>query len=285
MPKSESSSTPKVRQERWARGPVAVSKKKANGKGKGKASRPVVSVTYEDGSGPSNGSGPNGKGKSKAHDADGDFEIEDGQDEDQEEEDIKPDIVDTQVPAPPSIVNENKSSSSSSFIIVAGSYEKNLYGLQASFKKDSLVPTLEPIFIFPAHISCIKAAAAAPLGARWLATGSDDEIVKIWDLRRRKEVGGLSQHVGKCSAASCQGRRSPLYEYSAEHLELIAFTQFHIYLLHRIYHRSHIPDPFTSPLCVRRLHDLPVPYKRLGSSSYAQRPLWPSQLCRCPPEW
>lgn len=94
------------------------------------------------------------------------------------------------------------------FKIVAGSYEKLLYGLQGTV---TLVPSdaaagssthsgvafhLKPQFIFPAHVSCVKAVAASPNGGKWLATGSADEIVKVWDLRRRKEIGGLMHHAG-----------------------------------------------------------------------------------------
>jgi protein MAK11 len=50
---------------------------------------------------------------------------------------------------------------------------------------------VETIFIFPAHVSYIKTVAASPQGGKWLATGSGDEIIKVWDLRRRKEVGGF----------------------------------------------------------------------------------------------
>ena len=85
----------------------------------------------------------------------------------------------------------------SSFIIIAGSYEKLLYGLEGSYECGSVNPTLKPIFIFPAHLACVKAVAASP-GGKWLATGSEDEFVKVWDLRRRKEVGSLSQHEGMC---------------------------------------------------------------------------------------
>jgi len=90
------------------------------------------------------------------------------------------------------------------FLVIAGSYEKLLYGLEGSFAPSSssstghgeIKPKLEPIFIFPAHLACVKAIAASP-GGKWLATGSEDEFVKVWDLRRRKEVGSLSQHVGE----------------------------------------------------------------------------------------
>ena len=91
----------------------------------------------------------------------------------------------------------------SSFKIIAGSYERLLYGLEGTVSVSSsagseseLEWTLKPIFIFPAHVSHIKTVAASPQGGKWLASGSGDEIVKIWDLRRRKEVGGLMQHEG-----------------------------------------------------------------------------------------
>ncbi|KAL6309384.1 WD40-repeat-containing domain protein [Sparassis latifolia] len=85
----------------------------------------------------------------------------------------------------------------STFKVIAGSYEKLLYGLEGTISAEETEPTfhLKPIFIFPAHISCIRAVAASPQGGKWLATGSVDEIVKVWDLRRRKEIGGSITHL------------------------------------------------------------------------------------------
>ena len=98
---------------------------------------------------------------------------------------------------------EKKTSFPSSFKIIAGSYERLLYGLEGTTSISSsagaleeLEWTLKPIFIFPAHVSCVKTVAASPQGGKWLATGSGDEIIKVWDLKRRKEVGGLMQHEG-----------------------------------------------------------------------------------------
>lgn len=82
------------------------------------------------------------------------------------------------------------------FVIIAGSYEKLLYGIEGAYPPGQEKPVLKPIFIFPAHLACVKAVAASP-GGKWLATGSEDEFVKVWDLRRRKEVGSLSQHTGE----------------------------------------------------------------------------------------
>ncbi len=79
------------------------------------------------------------------------------------------------------------------FKIIAGTYEKLLYGLEGKYAGGEVA--LDPLFIFPAHLACVKAVTASPTG-KWLATGSEDEFIKVWDLRRRKEVGSLSQHTG-----------------------------------------------------------------------------------------
>lgn len=102
---------------------------------------------------------------------------------------------------------------SGSFIVIAGSYEKLLYGVEGVYgadsdtDTDSTHPTISPIFIFPAHLACVKAIAASP-GGKWLATGSEDEFIKVWDLRRRKEVGSLSQHTGESSDEQRQAESS-----------------------------------------------------------------------------
>lgn len=85
------------------------------------------------------------------------------------------------------------------FKIIAGSYEKLLYGLEGHYPSGSDVPVLKPIFIFPAHLSWIKCIAASPNG-KYLATGSEDEFIKVWDLRRRREIGALSQHTGSITS-------------------------------------------------------------------------------------
>ncbi|KAG2061657.1 WD40 repeat-like protein [Suillus hirtellus] len=86
------------------------------------------------------------------------------------------------------------------FKVIAGSYEKLLYGFDGSVSLDEVNDgykfELKPIFIFPAHVSCVKAVAASPNGGKWLATGSADEVIKVWDLRRNKEIGGLMHHEG-----------------------------------------------------------------------------------------
>ncbi|QRV88677.1 RNA 2'-phosphotransferase, Tpt1/KptA family protein [Ceratobasidium sp. AG-Ba] len=111
----------------------------------------------------------------------------------------------THTPSSPS------SALSTTFKVVVGTYEKLLYGLEASAKLEDgisgqLAVTLTPIFIFPAHVACVRAVAASPQGGKWLATGSTDEIIKVWDLRRRKEIGGLVQHQGSITHLSFPSR-------------------------------------------------------------------------------
>jgi len=112
---------------------------------------------------------------------------------------------------------EQEPSLPSSFKIIAGSYERLLYGLQGTVSVSSpnasseLEWTLKPIFIFPAHVSYIKTVAASPQGGKWLATGSGDEIIKVWDLRRRKEVGGLMHHEGSTLYLSLSPRTDTFF--------------------------------------------------------------------------
>jgi len=154
---------------------------------------------------------------------------------------------------------EQESSLPSSFKIIAGSYERLLYGLQATVSASSpdtsseLEWTLKPIFIFPAHVSYIKAVAASPQGGKWLATGSGDEIIKVWDLRRRKEVGGLMQHEGSTTHFSISLREPTFF-------------------LFRLHHPSHILVTLASRLSVRRWDTMYLSRPRLGGASVAEGP-------------
>lgn len=94
----------------------------------------------------------------------------------------------------------------STFIVSAGSYERLLYGLSCTFvagEEAGLVKLqVTPVFSFPAHLSSIKSVASSVLvspgtgserkvGGKYLVSGGTDEIIKVWDLKRKKEVGSL----------------------------------------------------------------------------------------------
>lgn len=57
--------------------------------------------------------------------------------------------------------------------------------------------SISPVFIFPAHSGCIKALA---IGGRFLASGSSDEIIKLYDLKKLREIGHLTQQDGTITA-------------------------------------------------------------------------------------
>ena len=88
----------------------------------------------------------------------------------------------------------------SAFEVIVGSYERILYGLYCTVSGSgrSTSVTMQPVFQFPGHLSCVKTVHASP-GGRWLASGAADEVIKIWDLKRKKEIGGLLGHDGKVS--------------------------------------------------------------------------------------
>ncbi|WFD19183.1 Protein mak11 [Malassezia caprae] len=95
------------------------------------------------------------------------------------------------------------------FRIVAGSYERFLYGLEGSLHRtadDTYEATLVPRFVFPAHVSSVRSVACAGRDSKWLVTGGVDETIKVWDLRRRKEVGALTGHEGTITSLSFPSR-------------------------------------------------------------------------------
>lgn len=159
----------------------------------------------------------------------------------------------------------SKSKLPASFVVVAGSYEKLLYGLDGTVtpSESGYEFHLKPIFIFPAHVSSIKAVAASPNGGKWLATGSSDEIVKVWDLARRKEIGGLMHHQGMCSF----GRRK----------KRVNITLF------RIYHVPSIPITLSSAFRIRGWYTVSFPCTGLDCATIANGTQRPREFCRHSP--
>ncbi|KAI9277591.1 WD40-repeat-containing domain protein [Sporodiniella umbellata] len=50
---------------------------------------------------------------------------------------------------------------------------------------------MEPVFIIPAHTGCIRTVC---VGGHYLASGSSDEIIRLYDVKKRKEYGSLGGH-------------------------------------------------------------------------------------------
>ncbi|KAI5068537.1 hypothetical protein GOP47_0016882 [Adiantum capillus-veneris] len=82
--------------------------------------------------------------------------------------------------------------------LVAGSYERYLWGWRVEKKKGQL----QPVFSYPAHLAPIKCIAS------WgsvLATGGADDTIKIFDTNTNTDMGTLTHHTGAVTALSFYG--------------------------------------------------------------------------------
>ncbi|KAI9303719.1 WD40-repeat-containing domain protein [Cunninghamella echinulata] len=82
------------------------------------------------------------------------------------------------------------------FRIITGTYERILYGINANWiktenEKNGKSLKLAPIFIVPAHTGLIRTVG---IGNQYLASGSTDEIIRLYDIKKRKEFGSLGGH-------------------------------------------------------------------------------------------
>ncbi|CDS12298.1 hypothetical protein LRAMOSA04493 [Lichtheimia ramosa] len=92
------------------------------------------------------------------------------------------------------------------FRIITGTYERILYGINAYWEKEngSTKIRMQPVFIVPAHTGCIRTVA---IGGQFLASGSTDEIIRLYDVKKRKEYGSLGgQHSGDLTDIQFFGR-------------------------------------------------------------------------------
>ena len=57
--------------------------------------------------------------------------------------------------------------------------------------------------MFSAHTGAIKCLASSD---RYLVSGGSDEVIKIYDLKKRKDLGSLAQHTGAVTALQFYSR-------------------------------------------------------------------------------
>uniref|UniRef100_K3X853 Anaphase-promoting complex subunit 4 WD40 domain-containing protein n=1 Tax=Globisporangium ultimum (strain ATCC 200006 / CBS 805.95 / DAOM BR144) TaxID=431595 RepID=K3X853_GLOUD len=93
--------------------------------------------------------------------------------------------------------------------IVAGTYEGLLYGWEfptkASLKAPS--PKLKLIFGYSAHTECIKSVALmAAKHGKTLLSGGNDEMIKIYNVDKRVEVGSLMEQHGAITSLEFFGQ-------------------------------------------------------------------------------
>ncbi|KAF3916589.1 hypothetical protein ABW20_dc0103135 [Dactylellina cionopaga] len=92
-------------------------------------------------------------------------------------------------------------SASTSFQIIAGSYDRILHGIRVTIPTNELEPsaTFTPLFLFTAHASSIRCLAVSPpsdssnaSNKRILATSSPDTKINLYHLHTRTNLGTLA---------------------------------------------------------------------------------------------
>ncbi|XP_014500224.1 p21-activated protein kinase-interacting protein 1 [Vigna radiata var. radiata] len=79
--------------------------------------------------------------------------------------------------------------------LVAGSYEKFIWGLTLKPQSQSLTP----LFSYPSHLSSIKTVA---ISGSVVASGGDDDTIHLYDLSAASSLGSLHQHSASVTALS-----------------------------------------------------------------------------------
>ncbi|KAL9972329.1 hypothetical protein ACROYT_G018614 [Oculina patagonica] len=77
--------------------------------------------------------------------------------------------------------------------VIVGTYEQVLVGFDVILGEDELEYRLKPRFAEKEHAGCIKCAAN---NGQFLATGSSDETIRLYNLKDHRELGALMQHEG-----------------------------------------------------------------------------------------
>ncbi|CDQ97303.1 unnamed protein product [Oncorhynchus mykiss] len=84
--------------------------------------------------------------------------------------------------------------------LIAGSYEQIAFGYRVSTGEEEWTATAD--FTHHAHTASVSAVATSE---RYIATGSRDETIQIYDMKKRVEHGALLHHDGTISCLEFYG--------------------------------------------------------------------------------
>ncbi|XP_062848060.1 p21-activated protein kinase-interacting protein 1-like isoform X2 [Trichomycterus rosablanca] len=88
--------------------------------------------------------------------------------------------------------------------LIVGSYEQIVLGYRVCPGEEEW--KIEPVFTHHAHTACLSAVAASE---QFIATGSKDETIQLYNMKTRSEHGALLHHDGekksiiRCGTISC----------------------------------------------------------------------------------
>lgn len=84
------------------------------------------------------------------------------------------------------------------FLVSIGSYERTIYGVDIEVDESDPRKLEGKVgFAVPAHNGYIKCIASCP---KYLVSGGVDEVIRIFDLKKRKDIGSITQHDGSIKA-------------------------------------------------------------------------------------
>lgn len=87
--------------------------------------------------------------------------------------------------------------------VVIGTYDGGLMGWESNFDADPTGHTLQLTYAFGAHDGSVRALAlhdTAGGSGSTLVSGGIDETIRVFNLRRHKEVGSLLEHKAAVTA-------------------------------------------------------------------------------------
>lgn len=90
-------------------------------------------------------------------------------------------------------------------LLTIGSYEKTIHGVDFKLQNDGKTLISKKVsFSMPAHSGYVTAISS---GSNFLVSGSTDETIRIFDLKRRKDFGSLTCHSGSVSSLAFYKQR------------------------------------------------------------------------------
>lgn len=87
--------------------------------------------------------------------------------------------------------------------ILIGTYEELILGYKVIKSDDGY--TLKSSFTDHSHMGCVKVVSVSEKGV--LASGSSDEMIRLYNLRSRKEMGALAHHQGTVTSLAFHGKQ------------------------------------------------------------------------------
>lgn len=121
-------------------------------------------------------------------------------------------------------------------LVSFGSYERIVFGCDIEIKKSKeaySVVSVKESFAIPAHLASVRSIASCP---RFMVSGSTDETIKIFDLKRRKDIGSVCEHNG--SISSLQFYESSHLLTGSEDGKVALFRTSDFECLHVFHHKA-----------------------------------------------